>query len=177
MRIQAPSLGISPTFFKETLSFVGNTLFLAYYIKKDAGRLKNMEEDSFWDKKQKVVVVSGKVLGDILRLSDVVCDFFPHLVQKRYQLAAKQVGLFLGGVDAVNQRLSLMKKISIEGVKTSSCLSVLSNVYFAGYSFGSIQHPSAKFQGYSQPKHMLGLMITAIVASIFAKKFEKSTAK
>jgi hypothetical protein len=165
------------SFLTKQSGFVFNVCFWLYFLKKDSCRYadknnfsKKLDELSV----QRKIAIAGKVVGDCLRLVDVIGRKFPHAFNQQAIKAARITGLFLGAVDGWNEQIFSFKKIQ-KKTSISSCCDYLSHVYFNAFSLSSILSINKKLESNARPAVLLGCMAGSIIISIAAQIFTKKT--
>ncbi|MFZ4772419.1 MAG: hypothetical protein ACOYK9_00300 [Chlamydiia bacterium] len=174
MRLAATSFNFPATsLLRAQGAFVGESLFWLYYIRKDCGRLSDLAEFNRPEKFQKKIIISGKVVGDICRLAEVIGRNFSKQFYPRHLQTTKAVGLSLGAMDALNEQIFKFKEIKEKGATVQRVSDLFSSIFFGAFSVASLADMQKKLEGYSQPKHLIGLMVLSIVCSMFSSIFNK----
>jgi len=114
------------------------------------------------------------VVGDCLRLVDVIGRKFPSTFNQQAIKAARITGLFLGAVDGWNEQIFSFKKIQ-EKISISNCCDYISHIFFYAFSLSSILSSNKNLVSNARPAVLLGCMAGSIITSIAAQIFTKKT--
>jgi len=173
--IQNTPTGIS--FLTKQSGFVFNVCFWLYFLKKDSCRFtdkKHFSKQLDVLSAQRKIVIAGKVVGDCLRLVDVIGRKFPSTFNQQAIKAARITGLFLGAVDGWNEQIFSFKKIQ-EKISISNCCDYISHIFFYAFSLSSILSSNKNLVSNARPAVLLGCMAGSIITSIAAQIFTKKT--
>lgn len=154
--------------------FVFESAFWLLYLKKDHNRLAQADESGTIPKPlltQKKIVVFCKVVGDGLRLLDVVGRKFESSFNQSQIQAARLVGLFFGCLDALNEQVLTTRKLR-EKKSVKNLFQLSSNIFFYGFSIASILQMRQKLERNSRPIMMIRLMALSILGSCLTEKMK-----
>lgn len=157
---------------KKEMPTLANVVFWIFYIHKDYKRVKDANLLKEPQRIQKKWIVRLKVVGDGLRLFDVLGRRFDSYVPSHACDKVRVLGLLAGALDGTNEQI-LAYHSFVKNPTSKNFFTLLSNLFFTGFSISSLVNMRSKLKNNSTPAVMISLMVLSIIGSIVSSNKSK----